>query len=126
VAQVVVQPGDIGPGHVRDPVPAQRRQDEAPEVAALLAGGAGLDPMRDVPPVEALGEVPDRDRPAVGVASGGRVLAVPGRGDDGKRVRAYLDMTGAERGLIVLMTSGAVIPVRPTNPPSRYSENRAA
>lgn len=27
------------------------------------------------------------------------------------QVRAYLDMTGAERGLIVLMTSGAVIPV---------------
>jgi exodeoxyribonuclease-5 len=28
-------------------------------------------------------------------------------------VRAYLDMTGAERGLIVLMTSGAVISVSP-------------
>ena len=27
------------------------------------------------------------------------------------QVRAYLDMTGAERGLIVLMTSGVVIPV---------------
>ena len=27
------------------------------------------------------------------------------------QVRAYLDMTGAERGLIVMMTSGAVIPV---------------
>ena len=27
------------------------------------------------------------------------------------QVRAYLDMTGAERGLIVLMTSGAVVPV---------------
>lgn len=32
------------------------------------------------------------------------------------QVRAYLDMTGAERGLIVLMTSGAVLPVLPTNP----------
>ena len=32
------------------------------------------------------------------------------------QVRAYLDMTGAERGLIVLMTSGAVIPVLPTKP----------
>jgi ATP-dependent exoDNAse (exonuclease V) beta subunit len=31
------------------------------------------------------------------------------------QVRAYLDMTGAERGLIVLMTSGAVISVQPTN-----------
>jgi exodeoxyribonuclease-5 len=29
------------------------------------------------------------------------------------QVRAYLDMTGAERGLIVLMTSGAVITVSP-------------
>jgi len=27
------------------------------------------------------------------------------------QVRAYLDMTGAERGLIVLMTSGTVISV---------------
>lgn len=32
------------------------------------------------------------------------------------QVRAYLDMTGAERGLIVLMTSGAIIPVLPTKP----------
>jgi len=31
------------------------------------------------------------------------------------QVRAYLDMTGAERGLIVLMTSGAVISVQPTS-----------
>ncbi|MCU9849262.1 UvrD-helicase domain-containing protein [Defluviimonas sp. WL0024] len=33
------------------------------------------------------------------------------------QVRAYLDMTGAERGLIVLMTSGIVIPVLPTKSP---------
>lgn len=38
------------------------------------------------------------------------------------QVRAYLDMTRAERGLIVLMTSGAVIPVLPTTPP----ESKAA
>ena len=30
------------------------------------------------------------------------------------QVRAYLDMTGAERGLVVLMTTGAVITVSPT------------
>lgn len=30
------------------------------------------------------------------------------------QVRAYLDMTGAERGLIVLMTTGAVISIAPT------------
>ena len=30
------------------------------------------------------------------------------------QVRAYLDMTGAERGLIVLMTPGGVIPVLPS------------
>jgi len=29
-------------------------------------------------------------------------------------VRAYLDMTGAERGLIVLMTNGTVITVPPS------------
>ncbi|MCR6645841.1 MAG: hypothetical protein NVV62_15630 [Terricaulis sp.] len=32
------------------------------------------------------------------------------------QVRAYLSMTGAERGLIVLMSSGTVIPVLPTQP----------
>ena len=32
------------------------------------------------------------------------------------QVRAYLDMTGAERGLIVLMTTGAVITVSPSPP----------
>ena len=32
------------------------------------------------------------------------------------QVRAYLDMTGAERELIVLMTSGIVVTVQPTNP----------
>ena len=31
------------------------------------------------------------------------------------QVRAYLDMTGAERGLVVAVTSGTVIPVMPTN-----------
>ena len=30
------------------------------------------------------------------------------------QVRAYLDVTGAERGLVVVATSGAVIPVTPT------------
>lgn len=33
------------------------------------------------------------------------------------QVRAYLDMTGAERGLIVLMTSGTTIPVAPSLQP---------
>ena len=40
------------------------------------------------------------------------------------QVRAYIDMTGAERGLIVLMTTGIVIPVQATNPTSHYPENR--
>jgi len=31
------------------------------------------------------------------------------------QVRAYLDMTGAERGLIVLMTTGAIITVSPSD-----------
>ena len=34
------------------------------------------------------------------------------------QVRAYLDMTGAERGLIVLMTTGAVITISPTAKPA--------
>jgi len=42
------------------------------------------------------------------------------------QVRTYIDMTGAERGLIVLMTSGAVISVQPTNQRSGYPENGIA
>ena len=34
------------------------------------------------------------------------------------QVRAYLDMTGADRGLIVLMTTGAVLSVMPSRPPT--------
>ena len=30
------------------------------------------------------------------------------------QVRAYLDMTGAERGLIVFVTTGAVVAIEPT------------
>ena len=33
------------------------------------------------------------------------------------QVRAYLDVTDAERGLIVLMTSGKMIAVQPSRPP---------
>jgi hypothetical protein len=33
------------------------------------------------------------------------------------QVRAYLDMTGADRGLIVLVTTGQVIAVTPTTAP---------
>ncbi len=51
------------------------------------------------------------------------VTPVPGTLDHYRaQVRAYLDITGAERGLIVLMTSGAVISVLPTKP----TENEAA
>jgi exodeoxyribonuclease-5 len=43
------------------------------------------------------------------------VAPAPGTLDNYRaQVRAYLDMTGAERGLIVLMTSGTIIPVLPT------------
>ena len=34
------------------------------------------------------------------------------------QVRAYLDVTGAERGLVVAVTSGALIPVTPTSTPT--------
>ena len=39
----------------------------------------------------------------------------------GSQVRAYLDMTGAERGLIVAVTSGTVIPVAQTGPAAAES-----
>jgi exodeoxyribonuclease-5 len=51
-------------------------------------------------------------RPAVVVDWKSDVTPAPGTLDHYRaQLRAYLDMTGAERGLIVLMTSGAVIPV---------------
>jgi len=56
-------------------------------------------------------------RPAVVVDWKSDVTPAPGTLDHYRaQVRAYLDMTGAERGLIVLMTSGTVIPVLPTKP----------
>ena len=62
-------------------------------------------------------------RPAVVVDWKSDVAPAPGTVDHYRaQVRAYLDVTSAERGLIVLMTSGAVIPVLPTKPP----ENEAA
>ena len=55
--------------------------------------------------------------PAVVVDWKSDVAPAPGTLDHYRaQVRAYLDMTSAERGLIVLMTSGAVIPVLPTKP----------
>ena len=54
-------------------------------------------------------------RPAVVVDWKSDVSPAPGTLDHYRaQVRAYLDMTGAERGLIVLMTTGAVISVAPT------------
>jgi exodeoxyribonuclease-5 len=56
-------------------------------------------------------------RPAVVVDWKSDVSPAPGTLDHYRaQVRAYLDMTRGERGLIVLMTSGAVIPVLPTKP----------
>ncbi len=56
-------------------------------------------------------------RPAVVVDWKSDVTPAPGTLDHYRaQVRAYLDMTGAERGLIVLMTSGSVISVQPTKP----------
>jgi exodeoxyribonuclease-5 len=56
-------------------------------------------------------------RPAVVVDWKSDVTPAPGTLDHYRaQVRAYLDMTGAKRGLIVLMTSGTVIPVLPTKP----------
>jgi len=62
-------------------------------------------------------------RPAVVVDWKSDVEPDPGTLDHYRgQVRAYLDMTGAERGLIVLMTTGAVIPVLPT----KQTEKEAA
>ena len=44
------------------------------------------------------------------------IRQLPGADDmPQNQVRAYLDMTGAERGLIVLMTRGTVIAVAPSS-----------
>jgi hypothetical protein len=74
--QVVVEARDVGLGYVGHLQPADRRQDEAAEVAAILSGGAWLEADSDMLFVEAVGELRDRERHSTLLSLACRILAV--------------------------------------------------
>ena len=74
MAEFVVESGDVGPDHVGHREPAQGREDEAAEVAAVLPRCAVLETDGDVLLVEPLGEVGDAQRMAMASPVVGRVL----------------------------------------------------
>ena len=82
--------GDVGPRHLGHAMAAERRNDHALQHAPVALGRARFQPERDVLPVEAVGELLDRDGFPVGIAPGGRILTILGRGDDGDRPAARL------------------------------------
>jgi exodeoxyribonuclease-5 len=126
----------LGRSQVADPAPGLSPQELAncvirtlplPDIAALRPGLLAEFPVYAAQAVDgvetATAGIADaltlaaEGRPAVVVDWKSDVSPAPGTLDHYRaQVRAYLDMTRAERGLIVLMTSGAVIPVLPTTP----------
>ena len=56
MSQIVVELGDIGPSHFHHLEAANRRQDEAPQVAPVFPCGAGLQSCADMFTVKPLGQ----------------------------------------------------------------------
>ncbi|GAB2206287.1 UvrD-helicase domain-containing protein [Roseibium sp. ROS1] len=122
---------DLGQSPVADPATGLSAQELAacvartlalPDIAALRPGLLAEFPVYSAQAADsvetATAGIADaltltaEGRPAVVVDWKSDVTPMPGTLDHYRaQVRAYLDMTGAERGLIVLMTSGAVVPV---------------
>ena len=90
VPEIVMDLGDVGARHLGHAMTPERRNDHALQHAPVALGRARLQPEGDVLLVEALGEFLDRDGPPVGIAPGGGILTVLGRGDDGDRPAARL------------------------------------
>ena len=74
--------GDVGARHLGHAVIAEPRNDEPLQHPLVALGGAGLEAEIDVLPLEPLGELLDRDGSPVGIAPGGWIIAILGRGDD--------------------------------------------
>jgi hypothetical protein len=81
---------DFRKGHLIDAVVAEPRNDKPLQHAPVSLGCARLQSECNVLSVEPVGEFLDRDDAAVSVASGGRVLTIPGPGDDPYRSCARL------------------------------------
>lgn len=96
VAEVVMELGHVRPRDARDRELAERGQDEAPQVSAILLGRAGLHADRNVLPVEPLRQLLHRDRLAPSVAFAGRILAIARGSDDGDGAVAGL-LAGEDR-----------------------------
>ena len=79
--EFVMEAGDVGLAHVGNLQPADRRQDEAAEVAAVLPRGARFEADRDVLFVEALGKLGDSERPATLLLVARRILSVLDRSE---------------------------------------------
>jgi hypothetical protein len=71
-----MEAGDVGSAHVSNLQPADRRQDEAAEVAAVFLRGARFQADRDVLYVEALGKLGDGERLATLLSVARRILPV--------------------------------------------------
>ena len=98
-----------------------------PDIAALLPGLLPEFPVYAAHSVDGAEAVTvgiadaltlkSEDRPSVVVDWKSDVALDPQTLDHYRaQIRAYIDMTGAERGLIVLMTTGVAIAVQPTKP----------
>ena len=85
VPEVVMDFGHVGPRHFRHAMAPECRNDHALQHASVTLGHARFQPDGDVFFVEAVGELPDRDGAAAGIARGGGILTIPGRGDDADR-----------------------------------------
>ena len=82
--------GDVGARHLGHAVIAEPRNDEPLQHPPVALGGARLEAEIDVLLLEPLGELLDGDGSPIGIAPGGGIVAVLGRGDDGDRPASRL------------------------------------
>jgi hypothetical protein len=86
----MVQFSDVGARHLRHAVSPERRQDRALEQTSVTFRRALLDPNGDMFLIEPIGQFVDGDSPPIRVPFRGRILAVPGGGDNRDGARAGL------------------------------------
>src|SRR5665213_1104427 len=110
--EVVMDLGDVSPRHFSHAMARERRNDHALDHPPVALGRARFQPDGDVPYVEAVGELLDRNGPPVGIAPGRRVLAVLGRGDNCDRPGSCLlagEHGGRTKADAARSTTGAVL-----------------
>ena len=85
VPEIVMELGDVGARDLGHAVIAEPRNDKPLQHPLVALGGARLEAEIDVLFLEPLGEFLDGDGPPVGIAPGGGIVTVLGRGDDADR-----------------------------------------